>query len=818
MVHLTSSLVRDVHPAHHFNQQALLNFLQDAIPDFPPRPVMKVKQFGHGQSNPTFLLEIVSDGTVTRYVVRKKPPGTLLPSAHAVDREFKILAALAKTDVPVPKVYCLCMDPSIIGTEFYVMEHVEGRIFLNPSIPEVDPQERTLIYKAMANALAAIHAVDVDAVGLSQYGRRENYCKRQVDRWARQYYAATKDGIPGIDPNILQLIDWLKAHVPEEDALTVRTGIVHGDFRLDNIIFHPTEPRVTAVLDWELSTLGNQMADIAYNSLPYEFNRQKLKLSVRGYCFDNGFLPGTPIMEEYLGQYCKAAGVPWPASTWKFYTALSLFRVIAIWIGVYKRMLQGNSSGLVDNTIAQNVEVMTNAVMNLIRSDAALPISPSLPGSVSSRENSDAETSGFQPSSKVQELREQVLDFMETFVYPNEGKFNQLAQSENRWTIHPLEEELKQKAKAAGLWNLWIPADSAQLASEVLFEDSYGSATRDTVKHLVGAGLSNLDYAHVCQIMGRSMWAPPLFNCGAPDTGNMEVLLRYGTPEQQKTWLKPLLEGEIRSGFAMTEPDVASSDATNIECSIVREGKEYVINGRKWWTSGAMDPRCRLLIVMGKTNTKAALHKQQSMVLVDIKTPGVSIIRPLNVFGFDDAPHGHAEVHFKDVRVPVTNMLLGEGRGFEIAQGRLGPGRLHHCMRSLGAADRAIELMAKRALQRRVFGKSIADQGGFKAELAECRLDIERTRLLVLHAANQLDLHGNKAARGVLAMAKVAAPRTALRVLDTAIQVHGGGGVSSDFPLAQMWAGLRTLRIADGPDEVHLGTIAKLELSRASRM
>lgn len=337
-------------------------------------------------------------------------------------------------------------------------------------------------------------------------------------------------------------------------------------------------------------------------------------------------------------------------------------------------------------------------------------------------------------------------------------------------------------------------------------------------ERLVGAGLSNLEYAHLCEILGRSVWAPQIFNCSAPDTGNMEVLLRYGNAEQQRHWLKPLLEGNIRSGFAMTEPNVASSDATNIECSIVREGNEYVINGHKWWTSGAMDPRCQLLIVMGKTNPKAALHRQQSMVLVDMNTPGVKIVRPLLVFGYDDAPHGHAEVKFENVRIPVSNLLLGEGRGFEIAQGRLGPGRLHHCMRLVGAAERAMDLMVQRAKERKAFGKTLAQQGSFSSMLAKCRLDIEQTRLLVLNAANELDLYGNKVAKGAIAMAKVAAPNTALRVLDNAIQVHGAGGVSSDFPLSHLWASARTLRIADGPDEVHLGTIAKLELQRVSKL
>ncbi|MQM01846.1 hypothetical protein Taro_034597, partial [Colocasia esculenta] len=421
----------------------------------------------------------------------------------------------------------------------------------------------------------------------------------------------------------------------------------------------------------------------------------------------------------------------------------------------------------------------------------------------------------FVPSSKVLELKDKLLRFMDKHIYGMENEFYKLAQSSLRWTIHPEEERLKELAKKEGLWNLWIPVDSAVRARKLLFGDVNHMEPADIDEHLLGAGLSNLEYGYVCEIMGRSIWAPQIFNCGAPDTGNMEVLLRYGNKEQQREWLVPLLEGKIRSGFAMTEPQVASSDATNIECSITRDGSSYVINGTKWWTSGAMDPRCRLLIVMGKTDFNAAKHKQQSMVLVDAKTPGVHIKRPLTVFGFDDAPHGHAEVSFENVRVPIENILLGEGRGFEIAQGRLGPGRLHHCMRLVGAAERGMQMTVQRALRRRAFGKSIAEHGSFLSDLAKCRVELEKTRLIVLEAADQLDRFGNKKARGMIAIAKVSAPTMALKVLDMAMQVHGAAGLSSDTVLAHLWATARTLRIADGPDEVHLGTIAKLELQRA---
>ena len=401
----------------------------------------------------------------------------------------------------------------------------------------------------------------------------------------------------------------------------------------------------------------------------------------------------------------------------------------------------------------------------------------------------------FEWSAKTRLLAGQVTGFMEEFIYPNEPRLHAEIEANrehgNPWVPLKLMEELKARARDRGLWNLFLPESS------------------------FGAGLSNLEYAPLCEIMGRSHFAPEVFNCSAPDTGNMEVLARYGTPEQQERWLKPLLDGTIRSAFGMTEPAVASSDATNVELSIVRDGDSYVINGRKWWTSGAPDPRCQILIVMGQTAPdNPDLHRRQSMILVPLDTPGVRLLRSLKVFGFDHAPHGHGEVDFHDVRVPVSNILLGEGRGFEIAQGRLGPGRIHHCMRLIGAAERALELMCRRTLKRVAFGRPIADQGVTRERIAEARILIDQARLLVLNAADMMDRVGNKKAAKEIAMIKVVAPNMACQVLDWAIQAHGGGGVAEDFPLAAAWAGARTLRLADGPDEVHRNQIAKLELGK----
>jgi len=395
------------------------------------------------------------------------------------------------------------------------------------------------------------------------------------------------------------------------------------------------------------------------------------------------------------------------------------------------------------------------------------------------------------PSPRVTELRDALAKFMDDVVYPGEAQFEvELDRAPSRWEIPPILEEMKAKARKAGLWNLFLP------------ESEYG------------AGLTNVEYAPLCEIMGRSFIGPEVFNCSAPDTGNMETLVRYGNAEQKKRWLEPLLRGEIRSGIAMTEPDVASSDATNIKSRIERDGDDYVINGRKWWTSGAADPRCKLLIFMGKTNPNAETHLQQSMVIVPLDAPGVKVLRSLSVFGYDDAPHGHAEVSLTNVRVPASNVLLGEGRGFEIAQGRLGPGRIHHCMRAIGMAERAMEAMCARVKSRSTFGQKLAEHGVIREWIADSRIEIDQARLLTLKAAEMMDTVGNKAAQAEIAMIKVVAPKMLTAVLDRAIQAHGGAGVSQDFFLARAYAHARALRIFDGPDEVHRRAIARIELKK----
>ncbi len=397
----------------------------------------------------------------------------------------------------------------------------------------------------------------------------------------------------------------------------------------------------------------------------------------------------------------------------------------------------------------------------------------------------------FEYSPRVKDLQKRLIAFMEEHIYPNEPKYYAHVHSDKRWEPVPIIEELKPKARAAGLWNLFLPHSKR-----------------------VPEGLSNLEYAPLCEIMGRVTWAPEVFNCSAPDTGNMETIERYGTEDHKRQWLDPLLRGEIRSAFLMTEPAVASSDATNIQCRIKREGDNYVINGTKWWSSGAGDPRCKVYILMGKTDPdNTSRHSQQSMILVPAGTPGVKILRYLPVFGYDDAPHGHMEIELKDVKVPASSILLGEGRGFEIAQGRLGPGRIHHCMRLIGQAERALEKMCKRATARVAFGRTVAEQGVTRERIAESRIMIDSTRFMVLHAAWKMDVAGNKVAKQEIAMIKVLAPTMACQVIDWAMQVHGGGGVSDDYGLANAYAHARTLRFADGPDEVHRNAIAKQEIA-----
>ncbi|NXO08228.1 ACD11 dehydrogenase, partial [Oriolus oriolus] len=764
----------EVRRQHRFDQGSLERYLSSHLPGFPRQPAgaLAVRQYSSGQSNPTFYLQKGGQA----FVLRKKPHGPLLPGAHKVDREYHVQKALFSAGFPVPEPLLYCSDTSIIGTEFYVMQHVQGRIFRDISLPEVGPAERSALYLAMIETLALLHSFDLQSLGLQGYGRGPGYCKRQVSTWKKQYDAAAHTDIPAMN----KLAEWLANNLPPDDK---EESLIHGDFRIDNIIFHPTEARVLAVLDWELSTTGHPLADLAYATQFY-FWPTSIKDLGQGSILGFKGIIETPSFEELVSIYCRCRRITTTLSNFNFFLALSYFKMAAIAQGIYARYLIGNASAENSHEFAKIVKPLAERGLELSKRSSFSSTQHSISGEL------------FHQSRKGQEILLKVRQFMKQHIYPAEKEivnyYTERRNTEDKWKKPPLLERLKELAKAEGLWNLFLPDVS---------------------------GLSQLDYALIAEETGRCLIAPEVFNCHAPDTGNMEVLHMYGTEEQKKEWLEPLLEGKISSCFCMTEPDVASSDATNMQCTIERDGNSYVINGKKWWSSGAGNPNCKVAIVMGKTkNSSASRYKQHSMIIVPMDTPGLKLIRPLSVFGYMDEIHGgHFEIHFSDVRVPVSNIILGEGRGFEIAQGRLGPGRIHHCMRSLGAAEAALEILCQRAAQRETFGKKLYQHEVVAHWIAECRLSIEQARLLTLQTAHKIDTLGNRRARKEVAMTKVVVPRAVLKVIDCAVQVCGGAGVSQDFPLAFMFAYIRTLRLADGPDEVHLSTIARWELLDQSK-
>eukprot|EP00070_Physeter_catodon_P038700 XP_028345594.1 acyl-CoA dehydrogenase family member 11 isoform X4 [Physeter catodon] len=622
----------------------------------------------------------------------------------------------------------------------------------------------------MIETLAQLHSLNIQSLQLEGYGRGAGYCKRQVSTWTKQYQAAAHQDIPAMN----QLSDWLMKNLPDNDN---EENLIHGDFKLDNIVFHPKESRVVAVLDWELSTIGHPLSDLAHLSVFYFWPRTIPLLSQSPHLQEN---IGVPSMEELISIYCRCRGINSNLPNWNFFLALSYFKIAGIAQGVYSRYLLGNNASESSFQFANIVQPLAETGLQLSKRT----FSTALPQADTTRQL-------FVQTRTGQEVLTRVKQFMKQHILPAEKEVIEFyVQNENsvdKWKKPLVIDKLKEMAKAEGLWNLFLPAVS---------------------------GLSQVDYALIAEETGKCFFAPDVFNCQAPDTGNMEVLHLYGSEKQKQQWLEPLLQGSIASCFCMTEPDVASSDATNIECSILQDGDSYVINGKKWWCTGAGNPKCKIAIVMGKTNNNCVTrHKQHSMILVPINTPGVEVIRPLSVFGYLDHFHGgHFEIHFNQVRVPATNLILGEGRGFEIAQGRLGPGRIHHCMRTIGLAERALQIMCERAKQRVAFKKKLYSHEVVAHWIAESRIAIEEIRLLTLKAAHSIDTLGSSGAKKEIAMIKVAAPRAVCKIIDQAIQVCGGAGVSHEYPLANMYALTRTLRLADGPDEVHLSAVAKMEL------
>lgn len=791
---------REVQKNHLFDINNLTIFIEksDLFKNLKITKPIKVQQFIHGQSNPTFLLEIENN---KKLVLRKKPPGKLLKGAHLIDREFTVLKALHSVNFPVPKPLMLCEDSQVIGTPFFLMEYVEGRIFRDFRFHMLSPDEREEIFNELIRVLALLQSYSLKELGLEDFGKGENYFERIISVWTKGYKQSETTKINEMD----FLIDWLPKNIPKNS--NYKTCLVHGDFRLDNIIFHPTENKILAILDWELATLGPQIADATYAMQMYHAPSSYLGLGE----FDKGFY-GIPSDITFKKKFCQSAKMSEPSdSDWYFFISISLFKLASIGQGVYKRSLQGNASSPFANSFLKKTKFVASLSYQL--SQKSLLFS-NIKNRIEFLKSHNSLFKFFKDklSDRFYEIYLAVEEFMERNVYPVERDFIKAIDAKNieeRWkegnknesyknSIKPdnfeLLESLKKQAKSQGLWNLFLPEISK---------------------------LSNLEYAFICELMGRSIFfASEVFNCSAPDTGNMEVLFRYGSSLQKEKFLKPLLEGESRSCFAMTEKGVASSDATNIGSFITKDPQDpdfYIVNGRKWYISGAGDPRCKFAIFMGRKipdSKNKNIHSQHTMILIPLDSEGVNILRPMKVFGYDDAPHGHMDMTFENVRVHKDNIILGEGRGFEIAQGRLGPGRIHHCMRIFGVAERALENLCDRANTRKAFGKYFRENDDVIRTIAECKSSLLQAKLLVLYAAFKIDQYGPKLAKDEIAMIKIIAPNICLKILDKAIQLHGAEGVSQDTFLAYAWATVRTLRIADGPDEVHLRSLGKSILTK----
>nr|XP_006822728.1 PREDICTED: acyl-CoA dehydrogenase family member 11-like [Saccoglossus kowalevskii] len=758
----------EVRSEHRFDVDKLHRHLVENVEEFPKsNNSIEVKQYRSGQSNPTFFLQ--KDGM--EFVLRKKPPGKLLRGAHQIDREFRIQSALYSIGFPVPKQYFYCRNTNIIGTEFYLMQHVRGRIFRNASLPGCSPKERLELFQVMNHTLAKLHQINWQRLKLHDFGKAGNYCKRQISTWSKQYKASQTSHIESMD----KLLELLPLRLPTDEDITT---IIHGDYKVDNI------PHVLAVLDWELSTLGHPYIDFAYNCILYNMIETK-KLYLYGNMSDRSkVIPGMPTEKEYIAWYCHAMNITPPISHYNFYLALSLFKMASILQGVYARFIQGIASAIADKaeSVGSIVEpIADKALLVLTRLDSEIKWN-----TISSVDDILPVLDSCAKSPKGQEIYNRVKRFMKEHVYPAEVVFEeQLKNSTTKWFLPQVLKNLWAKAKEEGLWNLFIQSVS---------------------------GLTHLDSALIAEEVGTSPIGPLIFN---KNSLYIDLLDQFGTNEQKMKWVKPLLDGEVTSAIAMTETNVASSDPTSLECSIKRVGENYVVNGTKWWISGAGDPRLKLVFVLGKTGDDIIpRHKRHSIVIVPVDTPGFKIGRSLQVFGYQDVPFGHMELHFNNVRVPVSNILLGEGRGFEVVQSRLGPARLQHCMRQVGVAERVLEMICDRAQSRSTFGKNLAQQGVVRHQIAECRLGIEQIRLLTLRAAHTMDTYGCKAAKKQIAMAFVATPRTVKNIIDTAIQIHGGAGVCQDYPFWKMFSQARAMQISYGSDEVHLMAIAKDELKQ----
>jgi len=803
---------------------------------------LSIKQFSHGQSNPTYLLDISHRNSSKRYVLRKAPPGSILKGAHRIDREAQVIHALYPTKVPVPIIYYTTTNTDIMKTPFYLCEHIDGTVYRDPRLGDVSSRDRKSIYLAFARTLAHIHSQDIGNLGLANFGRTNKFSLRQVSTWKRQYWIGVSHCQSALVPEMSELCEWLEKNIPISDADGSYGGcgprLIHGDYRLDNLIMDQNDgSTVLAVLDWELATLGDVAADLAYACIPYYVPAEGFldPFALR----HNGHLPvGVPSMQEFCTEYSnarEAEGLPKveiSLNDWNFYIALGMFRMASIASGVYIRSKKGNASNKRAVAYKEAVPLLSRTALEIIRGNSLKkPIS-----NTQSIENMQ----GYTPSIRCRRYIYNLRRFVNNYVIPREAELviHHSMDSTNRWKRHELLDDLQDEARRRGLFNLWMPPklceellqnhsdwDWASIAPHVV------SVTKPIKSDDEVGAFSNLDYAFLAIESGRSLFCAEAINCSAPDTGNMEILAQFGTSVQRNEYLLPLLQGKARSCFGMTEPEVSSSDPTQLAATAVRIQSDsescFELKGRKWWTTGALDPRCNLCIFVARTGksadtTKSYAYNQHSLFLVPMKARGVYVQRPLHVFGFDDAPSGHAEVLFDKVHVPATALLGESGKGFAYAQIRLGPGRLHHCCRLLGMGERALEAIVSRGSTRTAFGKPIISLGGNREKMARCRVLLRQAQLVTLDAANALDqdartekLRGtatlSHTCRTALAIAKVAVPEAVSTVLDFAIQIHGGGGLSMDHPLSAMWAAARTLRLVDGADEVHLRTLARVE-------
>jgi acyl-CoA dehydrogenase len=822
----------------HISAEKILSYLQDKLPSVGlsrPSHIIKIEQFQAGQSNPTYL--IVCDSG--KYVLRKAPHGILLKGAHNVTREARIMQNIKNSNktCPIPSIYAIEEDEAILGARFFVMEFVEGYIYRNPRLPDQSHTQRRATYYDLATVLATVHNTNLNSV-LNLVGSvpegKTDFCRRQIRIWSQQF-TQSSDDIKSLT-QMQSLLSWLNANLPnstDDFALSV----VHGDFRLDNIIFGDGGPK--AVLDWELAGIGDSNADLAYCCLGYYLPEVGVlsSFALGGRAASSVLPEGIPSMEEFIAVYKAQLGsergklVPAITSPeWTFYLCLGLYRIASICAGVYSRALQGNASrGKKALEFKDIVPKLADLGLSLIHSNRLKPTK--LHSTRNAVADLQAPVHG-EISDTAKLIISKLRSFLDEVVIPLEAKITNHSNSAvgvwpsrgRKWEINPHLDKARAEAQRRGLWNLWMTKHTA----EQLMKSHPTWPWDRLLPHSVG--LSHIDYAHIAMETGRSLYGADACNCMAPDTGNMEIFAHFGTRQQREQWLLPLLEGRIRSCFGMTEPLVASSDPTQLQATATKTEHGWELNGKKWWTTGACDPRCAVCIVVAVTGgPEDPAHSRHSFLLVPMDQPGVTVVRPLHVFGYDDAPGGHAETQFCSVKIGFDMIIGREGFGFALAQSRLGPGRLHHCCRLLGHCERAMQEVVRRGTQRQAFGKYLLDLGSNSEKLALNRVYVRQAQLAALDAALELDIHdkvvGNEQEHGskiksklssravqALAVCKISCPRAAQQCLDLAIQIHGGGGLSADHPLAQMWAAARTLRLVDGPDEVHL-----LALSRAEK-